>query len=40
MNEIYNEKILNPDYVALLLDETFLRTIIVRAAALEDASSV
>lgn len=31
-----DEKILNSDYVEPLLDETFLRTIIVRTATFED----
>lgn len=31
-----DEKILNPDYVEPLLDETFLRAIIVRTATFED----
>lgn len=31
-----DEKILNPDYIEQLSDETFLRTIIVRTATFED----
>ena len=34
--EVMDEKILNNDYVEPLLDETFLRTIIVRTATFED----
>lgn len=33
---IVNEKILNEDYIEPLLDETFLRTIIVRTATFKD----